>query len=101
MVLQLCNTKSGRLKAVIFSGLTVLREVVRKELSSTFTEPIRDSGYVRINEGLTDVRLHGEPAERQVTIVGVLLESLEYVVGFCVVSRAAGDQVNLAAACIW
>ena len=48
---------------------------------------------------LTDVRFHGKPAEGETPVISVFLELFEYLVGHCVVSRAAGNQVDFSAVC--
>ena len=42
---------------------------------------------------------HGEPAEGQTSVIRMFLELFEYLISYRVVPRAAGNQVDLPAAC--
>ena len=46
------------------------------------------------------MRFHGEPAEGQLSAVSLFLKFFEYLIGHRVVPRAAGNQVDLSAACV-
>ena len=56
---------------------------------------------MRTDDRFTDVRLHGEPTEGQAPVVCMFLKFLEYLIGLCVVPRAASNQVDLSAGCTW
>ena len=64
MVVQLQKLRLERWNAVEFQKLTILREVVCEELSSACTESSKTLDVCGLDGGFTDVRLHGEPAER-------------------------------------
>ena len=49
---------------------------------------------MRIEQGLTNVRFHWEPAEGKATVICMLLELFENLVGLGVIPRTARDQVN-------
>ena len=50
-----------------------------------------------LDDGFTDVRFHGEPAEGQTPVIGMFLVLFKYLIGLRIMPRAAGNQVNLSA----
>jgi len=52
-----------------------------------------------LDDGFTDVRFHGKPAERQASVISVFLKLSEYLVGHSVMPRATGNEVDFSAVC--